>query len=117
MFLQLNHKTLEVYKISRELVKECYQFAKLLPIDEKFALSSQIRRAALSVKLNIAEGASRKSETERKRFYEISRGSLIEIDAAFESACDLSYFTPDQLESLSVVVNKCFALLTGLISK
>lgn len=117
MFLQLNHKKLEVYKISRDLVKECYQFTKLLPVGEKFALSSQIRRAALSVKLNIAEGASRKSETERKRFYEISRGSLIEIDAAFDSACDLSYFTADQLGSFSVVVNKCFALLTGLIGK
>jgi four helix bundle protein len=117
MFLQLNHKKLEIYKVARELVKQCYQFTKMLPPDEKFALSSQIRRAALSVKLNISEGASRKSETERKRFYEISRGSLIEIDAAFESACDLSYFTVGDLESLNVVVNKCFALLTGLIDK
>jgi len=117
MFLQLNHKKLEVYKISRDLVKECYQFTKLLPTDEKFALISKIRRAALSVKLNIAEGSSRKSETERKRFYEISRGSIIEIDAAFESACDLSYFTVGELESLGIVVNKCFAMLTGLIDK
>jgi four helix bundle protein len=117
MFLQLNHKKLEVYKVSRGLVKECYLFTKRLPPDEKFALVSQIRRAAVSVKLNIAEGASRKSETERKRFYEISRGSIIEIDAAFESACDLSYFTIIELEPVSIVVNKCFAMLTGLIDK
>jgi four helix bundle protein len=43
-------------------------------------MTSQIRRAALSVHLNIAEGASRKSESERERFYEISRGSIVEID-------------------------------------
>ena len=49
----------------------------------------QIRRAALSVVLNIAEGCSRKSEAERKRFFEISRGSLIEIDAAFDIANEL----------------------------
>lgn len=117
MFLQLNHKKLEAYKVSRELVKECYQFTKLLPIDEKFGLISQIRRAAISVKLNIAEGSSRKSETERKRFYEISRGSIIEIDAAFESACDLSYYAIEQLDTLHITVNKCFALLTGLIER
>ena len=50
----------------------------------KFAMCFQIRRVALSVHLNIAEGASRKSETERKRFYEISRGSLIEIDTILD---------------------------------
>ena len=117
MFLQLNHKKLEVYKTARELVKECYHFTKLLPPEEKFSLSTQIRRAALSVKLNIAEGASRKSENERKRFYEISRGPIIEIDAAFESACDLSYYTVEQLEPVGDIVNRCFALLTGLLEK
>jgi len=47
---------------------------KLLPADEKFGMISQIRRAALSVHLNIAEGALRKSEADRKRYYEIDRG-------------------------------------------
>ena len=62
-----------------------------MPADEKFGMISQIRRAALSVHLNIAEGASRKSEIERKRFYEIARGSIIEIDAALDIANDLKY--------------------------
>jgi four helix bundle protein len=48
-----------------------------LPSDEKFGMISQIRRAAFCVHLNIAEGASRKSENERKRYYEIARGSVI----------------------------------------
>jgi four helix bundle protein len=54
-------------------------------------MASQIRRAALSVHLNIAEGCSRRSETERKRYYEVARGSLIEIDAALDIADSLNY--------------------------
>lgn len=76
---------------------------------------SQIRRAALSVHLNIAEGASRKSETERKRYYEISRGSLVEVDAALDVASDLDYLKNLDRESLGEVTIKCFKILTGLI--
>jgi four helix bundle protein len=65
---------------------------KAFPADERFNMVQQVRRAALSVVLNIAEGCLRKSETERKRFFEISRGSLIEIDAAFDVANELEYF-------------------------
>lgn len=59
-----------------------------LPTDEKFGMISQIRRAALSVHLNLAEGASRKSPVERKRFYEVARSSLVEVDAALDVARD-----------------------------
>ena len=76
MFLKLNHQKLEVYTYSRALTLTCYKLTKALPPEEKFGMISQIRRAALSVHLNIAEGASRKSEVERKRYYEISRGSM-----------------------------------------
>jgi len=55
-----------------------------LPAEERFNMVQQIRRAALSVYLNITEGCSRRSVAERKRFYEISRGSIIEIDAVLE---------------------------------
>ncbi len=82
MFLKLNHQSLDVYTFSKKFVLECYKLTKHFPSDEKFGMISQIRRAGLSVHLNIAEGASRKSEVERKRFYEISRGSIVEIDAA-----------------------------------
>lgn len=58
MFLTLNHQKLEVYTASRQFVFECYKLTKFLPADEKFAMISQIRRAALSVHLNIAEGSS-----------------------------------------------------------
>ena len=75
----------------------------------------QIRRAALSVKLNLAEGASKKSEAERKRYYEIARGSVVEIDAAVETSLDLGYVEEVQLLNLSEHLNKCFAMLSKLI--
>ena len=71
MFLQLKHKSLEVYHASRELVKEIYTISRQLPPEEKFNMIPQIRRAALSVKLNLAEGSTRKSEVERKRYWKL----------------------------------------------
>lgn len=74
MYLKLNHQKLDVYRASRTFVIECYKLSVLLPSEEKFGMISQIRRAALSVHLNIAEGSSRKSEVERKdtlRFQEV----------------------------------------------
>ena len=68
MFLKLNHQKLDVYAASRQFVMETYKLSKLLPASEKFGMITQIRRAALSVHLNIAEGASRKSDIERKRY-------------------------------------------------
>src|SRR5688500_9321269 len=112
MFLKLNHQKLEVYTASRNLVSECYKICKLLPQHENFGMISQIRRAALSVHLNIAEGASRKSEAERKRFYEISRGSIIEIDAALDVANELGYLKGINLESLEKAILHCFKLLS-----
>jgi len=93
MFLKLNHQKLDIYTYSRAFVLECYKFTKLLPADERFGMTSQIRRAALSVHLNIAEGASRKSHVERVRFNEIARGSIIEIAAALDIAFNLGYLS------------------------
>jgi four helix bundle protein len=103
MFLQLNHQQLDIYKIARSFVKEVYMVTKDFPADEKYALTSQIRRAALSVHLNIAEGCSRKSLTERKRFFEVSRGSVIEIDSAFDIAEDLNYCSKEKLVNLGTL--------------
>lgn len=115
MILKLNHKNLEAYKVSRHLLQECYRISALFPQEERYSLVQQIRRSALSVKLNLAEGSSRESIIERKRFFEISRGSLIEIDAAIESAFDLSYISEADISGLAVLLNRCFALLSGMI--
>ena len=86
-----------------------------MPAEEKFGLITQIRRAALSVHLNIAEGSSRRSIAERKRYYEIARGSVIEIDAALDIADHLKYLEKLELIKLSESMIKCFRILTGLI--
>ena len=87
-----------------------------LPTEEKFNMVQQIRRAALSVKLNLAEGCSRKSTIERKRYFTIARGSVIEIDAALETAVDLSYITAGDLEKTGKLLNDCFAMLSKMIA-
>ncbi|AHF15994.1 four helix bundle protein [Niabella soli] len=117
MFLNLKHKSLDVYLVIRELVKETYKVNILLPVEERFNMIQQIRRAAISVKLNLAEGSTRKSEAERRRFYEISRGSEVEIDAALESAVDLNYFVIEDLNHIGVLLNRCFAMISKMIEK
>ena len=115
MFIDLKHKKLDVYKVVRELVKEIYAVSLKLPPDEKFNMVQQIRRAGLSVKLNLAKGSTRKSEVERKRYCEISRGSVVEIDAALETAVDLEYLKEEDLTALANLLNRCFAMLSKMI--
>jgi four helix bundle protein len=117
MFLQLDHKKLDIYKVSKQFVYACYQLTKTLPVDERFNMISQIRRAALSIQLNIAEGASRKSNAERKRFYEIARGSLIEIDAAIDIAAELKYVIKEEQEKLGELMVRCFQMLTKMTDR
>lgn len=78
--LKLNHKKLTVWEKSIDFVKEVYRLTDNFPSEEKFGLISQVRRAAVSVSSNLSEGASRKSEKERRRYYEIARSTLVEID-------------------------------------
>lgn len=115
MFLKLNHQKLDVFKASRTFVLECYKLTKVLPDSERFGMISQIRRAALSVHLNIAEGSSRRSEVERKRYYEISRGSIIEIDAAFDIANELGYLNNYDIKSLGEITIRTFQMISRLI--
>ena len=115
MFLTLNHQKLQIYSGSREFVLECYRLTRSLPSEEKFGMISQLKRAALSVHLNVAEGCSRKSEIERKRYFEVARGSVIEIDAALDIADDLGYLKSIDIKKLGQSMINCFKLLTGMI--
>lgn len=116
MFLQLAHTKLHVFEASKAFLLECYKITQAFPADEKFAMVSQIRRAALSTHLNMAEGCSRKSPLERKRFFEISRGSVIEVDTALDVAVDLNYCTSTDVQVLGEKLIKTFKILCGLIS-
>ncbi len=110
------HKNLEVYKIGLRLIKEIYKLTKYFPKEEQYVLVSQLRRAAVSVCSNIAEGSSRISKSERKRFYEIARSSLVEIDTQIEIALALEYLSPDQIKELEGFINSVFRMLSKMIS-
>ena len=69
------------------------------------------------MKLNLSEGSSRNSVYERKRYFEISRGSLVEINAVLETALDLKYISKEDVHITGMLIVSCFKLLSGLINK
>jgi len=115
--LNLNHKNLTVWKESIEFIANIYQLTLLFPKEELYGLVSQLRRAAVSIASNLAEGAARSTLKERKRFYEIARSSLVEIDTQLEIAYKLQYCDEKNLESLKNRMNHIFAMLSNMISK
>ena len=115
--LKLNHKRLEVWSLSLDFIKVIYSVTQSFPKNEMFGLTSQMKRAAVSVTSNLSEGSSRISRLERKRFFEISRSSLVEIDTQLEIAHRLGYLTEQNLNNLNEMINKLFAKLTNLILK
>lgn len=112
--LKLNHKKLEVWKKSLLIVTEIYSITNNFPSEEKFGLISQLRRASVSVPSNISEGASRSSERERKRFYEIARSSLVEIDTQLEISKQLGFTKKCELMRIDDLINEVFAMLSKL---
>ena len=113
--LQLSHKKLDVYQMSLNLIKEVYKATSSFPKEEQYVLISQIRRSAISISSNIAEGASRISKLEKKRFYEISRSSLVEMDTQFEIAIILNYYKKGQIKELEEYLESVFRMLSKMI--
>ncbi len=114
--LTLSHKKLDVYQIALNLVKEVYKITAHFPKEEQYVLISQIRRAAVSVCCNIAEGASRISKKEKKRFYEISGSSLVEMDTQFEIAIIRGYYVNGQIKELEQYLESTFRMLSKMIT-
>ena len=90
---------LNVWKLSRELTKNIYKISSKFPNEERFGLTSQIRRAVVSVSSNIAEGSSRRSGIEQARYTEISYGSLLEVLSQLITAYDLEFIEEIVLNS------------------
>lgn len=114
--LQLAHKNLDVYKIALELVKEVYQLTRSFPKEEQFVLVTQLRRAVISDCSNLAEGSARFSKLEKKRFYEISRSSLVEIDTQIEISLVLEYLQKNQIAKLEQYLESVFKMISKMIS-
>lgn len=113
--LLLAHKQLEVYKRAKELVKSIYQLTASFPKEEKYLLVYQIRRAAVSVCSNISEGSSWFSPAEKKRFYEISRSSLVEIDTQADISENLGYISSEELQQIEILMEAVFKMLSKMI--
>lgn len=102
--------------MSLEFVTTIYNLTESFPVDERYGLISQMRRAAVSVVSNISEGAARRSSKERKRFYEVARSSLVEIDTQLEISMKLNFLKKGDIKQVSKQMNKIFAMLTKLKS-
>ena len=105
---------LDVWKESHAMVLDVYRTTKLHPSEEKFGLISQMRRAAVSIPANIAEGFKRRGLKDKAHFYNIAQGSLEELRYYFIVCRDLHY--PIEYEKLQDKADHIGGMLTGLIS-
>ena len=110
----MNHKELDVWKLSVNFVVEIYNLTAKFPKEEQYGLVSQIRRAAVSVPSNIAEGAAKPSDKEFKRFLYIALGSTAEIETQIIISEKLSYI--NNTENYFSELNKIRKLIMGLIN-
>jgi four helix bundle protein len=110
-----NYKQLDSWKQSMLLVKEVYGITKSYPKDEIYALTSQTKRAAVSVACNIAEGAGRNYKKDTVQFLHISRGSLYEVETLLNIAVMVGIINEDVFRRLAPLIEKCMQLVNGLI--
>lgn len=109
-------ETLDVYQKARKLVKEIYLLLENFPSYEKYSLCDQIRRSAISVPSNLAEGSGRFSLKERIHFVEISYGSLMEVYCQLSIANDLGYCSDEKHKELKIQIDEIARMLYGLRS-
>ena len=109
------HKKLDAWTSAIDLAQLAYQTADRFPLKEQYGLSSQIRRAAVSIPSNIAEGAARHSKKEFLQFLHIAKGSLSELDTQLELAKRLDSVGENEWTSLDKLLERVDKMLSGLI--
>ena len=110
-------RDLKVWQHAMRLAVECAKLAKRFPDEEQAALAEQLRRAAHSVPLNIAEGASRKGPREFRRFLDTARGSLCEVQTALEIARSMEYLSDPDFQRVDAIATETAKTLWGLLRK
>ena len=93
-----NFRELDIWNLSRELVKEIYFLMKIMPDEEKYGLTSQIKRSVISIPSNIAEGCAKKSNKDFSRFLEISLGSCYELETQLILCTDVDLIPEKKLK-------------------
>lgn len=101
-----NYSELRVYGLAMTLTENVYKYVSTFPKDERFSLTSQLRRAAVSVASNIAEGCGRNTDKETARFISIALGSLYEVDTQLELAFRFGYGEIDQFKDQMVSLRR-----------
>ncbi|HXJ11565.1 MAG TPA: four helix bundle protein [Candidatus Limnocylindrales bacterium] len=104
-------KDLKIWQKSIVLVEACYRASASLPVEERFGLTSQIRRASISIPANIAEGFGRWSSREFLRFLAIASGSLRELETHLVIACRLGYLSERANEPLFQSIDELAKML------
>jgi four helix bundle protein len=111
-----NYKNLDVWKVSMQLVKEIYSLIKRFPKEELFGLTSQCKRAAVSIPANIAEGLGRQYKKDTLQFLHISRGSIYELDTLLNIALTVKIVTEEEFKNAMVLIEKSLQVLNGFIN-
>jgi four helix bundle protein len=109
------HKKLDVWQGSMDVARMIYSLTNNFPSAEKFGLVSQMRRAAVSIPSNIAEGAARQGKKEFRNFLSMAQGSLSELDTQLEISVALGYIHKEHIQDLEEKVIRVDKMLTGLI--
>ncbi len=112
-----NFRKYTIWQDGIKFVKQIYLFSEILPAEEKFGLISQIRRAAVSIPSNIAEGCSRNSDKEFKRFLEIALGSAFELETQLIIINDMNTKFTEKIKPLLQDINKIQKQINSLIQK
>lgn len=112
-----NFKDLTVWQKSMSLAENVYGLLSLLPADEKYILSDQMKRAAISIPSNIAEGHSRSSRNEYIHFLSIARGSLSELETQILLAQRINYFNDEQTKPLLSLCDEIQKMLSAMINR
>ncbi|MEZ4113924.1 MAG: four helix bundle protein [Candidatus Paceibacterota bacterium] len=110
-------KDLMVWQKSMDLVRLVYTATKSFPIEEKFSLTSQIQRSAISIPSNIAEGKLRRTNKNFIQFLYISLGSCAELETQIIIAKDVGYIKTTDFEKIQIDINEIMKMITGLIKK
>jgi len=108
------HKKLDVWKLSMELSRVVYRLTTGYPSEERFGLVSQMRRAAISVPSNIAEGAARDSNNEFRHFLSIARSSLSELDTQLDLSQDLGFIAETSRSEIDRLLTRIDKMLYAL---